>query len=81
MAAVDVLVRSYPRGEQIVQVDERDILGGAWRTLAMMAAAAAWGCSFTAVAANAKIGLRRQDLERLKEQAGRRDNAKEEETQ
>ena len=71
MAEVDVLVRISPKQETVVRIDEELILAGGWRQAAKEQAAVLMGWSIFDIE-RARVGLRPEDWDRLREEYRRR---------
>ena len=71
MQTVDVLVRISPRKEAVVRIDEELILAGGWRQAAKERAAVLMGWSIFDIE-RARVGLRPEDRDRIREEYRRR---------
>lgn len=71
MQTVDVLVRISPIKEAVVRIDEELILAGGWRQAAKERAAVLMGWSIFDIE-RARVGLRPEDRDRLREEYRRR---------
>ncbi len=71
MAQVDVLVQISPRQATVVQIEEDLVLAGGWRQKAKELAAVLMGWSIFDIE-RARVGLRPEDRERLREEYSRR---------
>ena len=71
MAEVDVLVRISPKQETIVRIDEERVLAEGWRQDAKEKAAVLMGWTIFDLV-KARVGLRPEDRDRLREEYRRR---------
>lgn len=71
MAQVDVLVQVSPKKATVVQIDEALVLAGGWRQAAKEQAAVLMGWTIFDIE-RARIGLRPEDRDRLREEYSRR---------
>ena len=79
MGQVDVLVQVSPKKETVVQIDEALVLAGGWRQAAKERAAVLMGWTIFDIE-RARIGLRPEDRERLREEYRRRQDERKEKT-
>lgn len=71
MQTVDVLVRISPKKATVVQIEEELVLAGGWRQKAKELAAVLMGWTIFDIE-RARIGLRPEDRDRLREEYSRR---------
>lgn len=71
MGQVDVLVQISPKKATVVQIDEELVLAGGWRQAAKERAAVLMGWTIFDIE-RARIGIRPEDRERLREEYRRR---------
>ena len=79
MAQVDVLVQISPRQATVVQIEEELVLSGGWRQAAKERAAVLMGWTIFDIE-RARIGLRPEDRDRLREEYSRRQDERKEKT-
>lgn len=71
MGDVEVLVQISPRKQTVVRIDEALVLAGGWRQAAKERAAVLMGWTIFDIE-RARIGLRPEDRDRLREEYSRR---------
>lgn len=79
MGQVDVLVQISPKKATVVQIEEELVLAGGWRQKAKELAAVLMGWTIFDIE-RARVGLRPEDRERLREEYHRRQDERKEKT-
>ena len=79
MQTVDVLVQISPKKATVVQIEEELVLSGGWRQAAKERAAVLMGWTIFDIE-RARIGLRPEDRDRLREEYRRRQDERKEKT-
>lgn len=79
MGQVDVLVQISPKKATVVQIEEELVLAGGWRQKAKELAAVLMGWTIFDIE-RARIGLRPEDRDRLREEYSRRQDERKEKT-
>ena len=79
MSEVEVLVQISPKKATVVQIEEELVLSGGWRQAAKERAAVLMGWTIFDIE-RARIGLRPEDRDRLREEYSRRQDERKEKT-